>query len=151
MALDGSTITITDLAYAAGFVDGEGYVSVKRAGYLREGWSRHYRLYISVANTNPLVIDWFKAKFGGSIKRATKRENPTHKPCYSWIISAKSGALFLKLITPYLIIKKTQAELCLTFQTTIRKDLGTTRLPAEILEQREQFYQDVKLLNKKGV
>jgi len=151
MAYDGSSISHDDIVYAAGMLDGEGYVSVKKSFTSRDpNWSTHYRIYVSVANTYEPVILWFKNKFGGSIKYAQRgRVEIGHKPCYSWVISAKAAVLFLKLVRPYLIIKKEQADFCMAFQDTVTRT--GFRLSEDVLARREELYQNVKALNKKGI
>jgi len=56
--------------------------------------------------------------------------------------------MFLKLVKPYLIIKKDQAEVCLIFQATVKRD--GLRLTQDILDEREKLYQRTKELNKRG-
>ena len=149
MAFDESDIKHEDIVYAAGFLDGESHVAVKKSFTSRNpNWSTHYRIYVSVANTYKPVIEWFKMKFGGSIKFTARAKDTKHKDCYSWVISAKAAYLFLKLVKPYLIVKKEQADFCMSFQNTVQKT--GFKLDKETLNKRDELYHAVKQLNKRG-
>lgn len=98
-----------DLAYAAGFIDGEGCF------YIDKNW----KISISCSNTDKPIIEWLKRKFGGSIcKNATRINKPNHRRVYSWQIVANQAALLLNAIVPYLKIKTEQALILLAIQQT---------------------------------
>ena len=99
------------LAYAAGIVDGEGsicFTSPKGGNYPYHG------LRVSVTNTNEWLINWFWFSFGGKIY--IKPAHRGRKVCYQWQIWGKSALDFLKVIVPFLQIKRPQAELAIAFQ-----------------------------------
>ena len=106
----------TDLAYVAGIFDGEGCVC------LRINKGRYYSLDISVANTNEWLMQWLKFAFGGNFyaMQAKTRKAQNWKPCWRWTITGNKGSSFLKLILPYLRLKKPQAELAIKFQEARR-------------------------------
>ena len=89
------------LPYLAGLVDGEGSIKVDRSGCKNN---------IQVVNTDLRLISWIEKNFGGKViveKRATKRR----KTLYRWSMSRQQDVLvLLKLISPYLIIKRDKAE-----------------------------------------
>lgn len=51
----------------------------------------------------------------------------------------------LKLVLPYLINKRRQAELALEFQATKRK--GWEKVPAEVHARREEIHKELRALN----
>ena len=74
--------TVTDLAWAAGFIDGDGVISMyKRA----DRPVNEYRVVVRAMNTNRLALDKLKGMFGGSVHVMTKASN-THgwKPSFYW-------------------------------------------------------------------
>ena len=101
------------LAYAAGIIDGEGCI------YIEHAWSkkRRYRypfLNVSVRNTNEWICQWFKIQFGGVVYPFTPR-NPKWKVTWHWALSGHKAQEFLKLLLPYLQMKRPQAELAIQF------------------------------------
>ena len=102
-----------DLAYAAGFFDGEGSVGV----YWYKSVQR-FRCVLAVSNTDLNIIEWFRQHWGGStIKHKSARQ---HKQCYLWSCNSRPKmAEFLHDVLPYLREKRPQAELALRyFETT---------------------------------
>ncbi len=104
-----------DLAYMAGFFDGEGCINLAR----RTKRGKRCRIHISISNTNEWVIQWFHFNFGGSIVFEDRTsENPNWQNVWRWSITSGQQALrFLQAISPYLILKKPQAELAVKFQS----------------------------------
>ena len=148
MAVGDGAITIADLSYTAGIIDGEGSIMIKRSkGNRPNRPTPEYRVVISVTNTNRLLLEWLFKKFGGSIKHYAKQAFG-HKPCYTWTITAKSGIIFLRLIKPYVLLKGEQLETALLFQTSVG---GQPRLSTETLMFREECFQKARELNKRGV
>ena len=102
----------TDLAYAAGFFDGEGTLSIvktRQYGYIQ------YQLRVSACSTDEWACRRFQFMFGGRIRKRPGR-NPHHKTCWDWRISCREAGDFLKIVLPYLHIKRDRAEIALKFQ-----------------------------------
>lgn len=124
----------TDLAYVAGIVDGEGYIGISADHRNRYNSNRPcWRLRVSVTNTNEWLMQYLKFSFGGSI--SIKGGKGNKKPCYDWVLNRGHAAEFLKLILPYLRLKRPQAELAIKFQSNISK--STRRLTDEQFAIRE--------------
>jgi hypothetical protein len=108
----------TDLAYMAGFFDGEGCVQIHR-GFV-ENKQIKYWLEITIVQAKEegkQICEWFEFNFGGnSFKRKRERE------IYVWKIGARKAYNFLKQIYFYLRIKKKQVELVLEFQEKLNKN-----------------------------
>jgi len=105
-------ISITDAAYIAGIVDGEGTLSLSLSMPKRGGY--HFGVRVCVTNTNTSLLKYLKKRVGGSIQK-----KPSYKgllPCYRWQICHRGEVRqFLQLIYPYLIIKKRHAEIIMEF------------------------------------
>ncbi len=124
------------LAYAAGFLDGEGCFSVDKS----------YKIRISCANTNRPIIEWFQQTFGGSFcKNATRRRNPRHRRCYSWSIVANDAQQLLRAIVPFLKEKAEQALLLMFIQQTKTKG-GPGSVSSILLEERNYLVNHLKEL-----
>jgi len=122
----------TDLAYLAGIVDGEGYIGISADHRKRNPDRPCWRLKVAVTNTNEWLMQYLKFSVGGGII-VLKRKNP--KPCYQWEIRYGKAADFLKLILPYLRLKKPQAELAIKFQASMSE--STRKLTEGQLAVRE--------------
>ena len=97
------------LAYAAGFLDGEGCFTV----------GRHWKITVSCANTNRAVIEWFKATFGGTVSRSSRRRKANHRICWQWCVVSRGADRVCKWVAPYLKEKAPQALLLLSLQQTM--------------------------------
>ena len=105
-----SIATIEDLAYIAGFVDGEGTI-------YKAGGSGQWR--VSVPNTNEELIRWLQG-FGGNV-HAVAPIGISKKKIYRWVIQNEIGVLSLcNAIAPFMIIKKSLAIKAVT-ETTARR------------------------------
>jgi hypothetical protein len=111
----------SDAAYLAGFMDGEGSISIVKT----YGIKRHvngdkvknirFHLHMKIANTNRGVLDWICGKFGGQVY-AKKECSSQWKPRFDWVlIGNKNMERVLLAILPYLHIKHRQALIALEF------------------------------------
>ncbi len=135
-------INEVELAYIAGIFDGEGCISLPERHYPQT--ESTYSLVACVSNTNEWLLLYLKSIFGGSISV----RNDRNRPCWNWSLRHKKAGEFLKVIYPFLRIKKPQAEVAIRFQD--RKRMGmrflATRESNIALEQAEKIL--VSSLNK---
>lgn len=101
-----------DLAYLAGFFDGEGCISI---GKHRNNGKDFYELHILVAQKSRWILEWFKFNFEGKIFKHKKPEG-RQSEWFTWQVAAVKAASALKVLLPYLKLKKAEAELALKFQ-----------------------------------
>jgi hypothetical protein len=96
-----------EIAYAAGFIDGEGCVDYKATN--RGGWEYSY-IRLRVNNTNEEVLLWLEKKF--RVGSVTSRKVPIgNKPQWIWAVEGTPNVVsVLKLIEPYLIVKRKQVK-----------------------------------------
>lgn len=102
------------LAYLAGLVDGEGCIYVGKHFNHPQKKTR-YRLRLQVTNTNKIIPEIFQQEFGGWIYQHNPKDK-TWKVRYDWVISDKKAENVLKILLPYLLIKKQQVKLALTLR-----------------------------------
>ena len=105
----------TEIAYIAGFFDGEGCVRIKQAN---QGGNSYY-LIAHITNTNPVILKKVQDLFGGNTRVQEKGRN---KPIYNWYITSSEANDFLKTLQPFLIEKKSQAELGIKFHENKSND-----------------------------
>jgi hypothetical protein len=138
----------TDLAYLAGFIDGEGSICIftsRVRGYRRD----HLRL--DVYNTDEATLLWIQSTFGGrvhKVKQRAERVIMTWKQEYTWTAGPKHAAQVLKGCLPFLKGKRKQAELFIQHQATSNRN--GHRTPTDVLAVRDAIIEQLKSLNRRG-
>lgn len=131
------------LAWAAGFIDGEGWITIgMRAAY--KGRKSHYiRLGVNHVAPEPLHI--LHELFGGSLEKQTPHTVKGNRKLRTrWVINSQSAADTIKELLPYLQNKREVALLALEMQET----MGTTRrVTDEVYAKRVQIRERMKEIN----
>jgi hypothetical protein len=141
-------------AYIAGFVDGEGYLSI--VPYHHSVSNKiYYKTNIKVANTNKEIIEWLKAEFGGWIYVRKFASDKNYKDAYCWQMSGKNSIDFLMGIQPYLRIKRRQCELLLEksrieSSRNMKVSNDNREYSEDISNRIEEIYLELRRLNKRG-
>lgn len=145
-------MTDTDIAYIAGFFDGEGCVTITRNSPRGEKRFPTYSLKAQTVQTELSVLQWMQQKFGGSIVVTVKHDG--YRTAYRHCLSGDRAAVFIRTILPYLRIKRPQAELGLQFQdrihdTDMRKHGGRWSLTPDsiaslVLTERHAMYERMR-------
>lgn len=113
----------TTKAYAAGILDAEGCLSIRKQ--IRIDKPINFASAIIIQTTSKELSNWMKHHFGGSI-RFRKSVSDHWKDSFRWEIhNAVHGRRFLLQVLPYLRIKKKEAELLLKYYA-----LESARSPA---------------------
>jgi hypothetical protein len=134
-------------AYAAGYFDGEGTISIHRRRGKYE--KATFVLQLNVGSTDPEPLYWLYENFGGRVRGPLRRPKENHKPIYFWQTATSSAESFLKEIYPYLIVKKKQADVALKLRATLGK-MGE-RASEETIRQREELKAELSRLNRRGL
>jgi hypothetical protein len=116
--------TVLDMAYAAGFFDGEGSINIRNPGSSAK--STGCALAIHVAQASEASLIWLQQRWGGGV-RLTKRE----RPIWEWCLGSRSACLFLQDLLPFLIVKREQAVIAIDFQSH-KRNTGRRRDPEAI-------------------
>lgn len=85
--------TDLQLVYAAGLIDGEGSVCLRKTGRWR-------RPQISAGSTTPKLLEALKATFGGNIYPAAN--GTPQKPMFRWILNGDAAIVALQQLLPFL-------------------------------------------------
>lgn len=103
-----------DIAWAAGFFDGEGciHVHIRKAREHRRGYS--YQLTTTAAQITPIPLDKLKAIFGGKVYTLNST-GPNRRICYQWYLGGRSAIEFLRTVLPYLTVKHDEAMLAIQY------------------------------------
>jgi hypothetical protein len=103
-----------DHAWAAGFIDGEGCIAIKRRSK-----TNGYVLWVIVGQSGherPISLKRLAALYGGSVLPTTRDPRPGRKPRWSWTIASSQAELCLRLVLPFLTEKREQALLALEYR-----------------------------------
>lgn len=104
-------LSMTQRAYLAGIVDGEGTITLAKSTRSVGGITP----LLSVANTDMKLINWLSNNIGGKVSVKAK-PNERCKTGYRWYTCSVRDVLeLIKMVYPYLIIKKDNAEEVLSF------------------------------------
>jgi len=137
----------TIYAYTAGMIDGDGCISLrKKTSPGRRGYI--FGISVSVGSTDEWLCQWLKMQFGSAI-HAPRMKKSTWKQYYLWAIADKKAYELLKLVKPYLQIKRQQAEVCMLYQERRRNTGAGGKTNAEwALDEADKVL--MTKLNKKG-
>ena len=140
-----------ELAWAAGFFDGEGYVNIQRRHqkYKDKSYRGHY-LRVGINHVAPEPLYEMQRLFGGSLeKQDTKTVIGNRKPRHRWVTSSNSAKEALIKMLPYMKNKNKVAVLGIDFQNKVIGDLTKRpRITEENLELREWYKSEISRLNK---
>lgn len=110
-------VELANAIYLAGIVDADGCITYE--GVPKGGMSSQIRLLVT--NTSTDLVGWLMNNFGGNYhtRHYKNRHIFTHpttgkkyygnKDQYEWVLSSGHAIIVLKIILPYLIIKKERA------------------------------------------
>lgn len=101
-------ITNTDLAYAAGYIDGDGCFHISKQ-------SNKFITHFLITSTDKNILMWFRKKFEGTISHPKANKNPSHKTVYYFSQKKKRAVPFAESILPYLVEKRFEATIFIDF------------------------------------
>jgi len=160
-----SLMSKTTAAYVAGLIDGEGSISITRVkkSECTRGITHSCRIRITMSWKAKDLIYWLKNSFGGYISFRDRGQEKNSQDAYEWCISREKQVLpFILKVSPYLKLKKPQAELLRAFLKTftpfnessyiqnVKGKCRYTELKEEVFQLREKMFLQMKELNKKG-
>jgi hypothetical protein len=115
-----------ELAYIAGFFDGEGCVGIRKPSK-----TATHSAYATIGQNRPEVLRQIQVQFGGNLRYAPQNH------VWNYQLSARKAIAFLKAIEPYTIVKKQEILLVLQAfeEMTFNKKAG---VPKHLTELRER-------------
>jgi len=148
MAMQGNPREAVLLAYFAGILDGEGCIGIKK--YLPYGAKRSitYFVFISMGMQFKEVPMLFQKTFGGS---CNEERHSDKKSMWRWQAQGKEHvSAILRVLLPYLRVKKEQAEFalycCETWKLQERNGKNLLHISESELLKREDAYQKMRKL-----
>lgn len=139
------------LAWAAGFLDGDGYITIqdRKSKINGKEYTGYYvRVGACQANKSPLLE--LLSLFGGAIREKNSgpnREGYNRKQQWVWTLSTSQAKEALSQLIPFLIHKKEVALLAIEFQNTMQA--GTRKLSDETKTYRALLKNKIQAINSK--
>ena len=136
--------------YLAGFIDGEGYVSIRK---VKRGKYIEFKPMIVISNTNNLMLEQIKLFLNLKNKLAKRKMNCNHpkwKDSYHIYISNVPCLSLCKNILPFIIIKKEQVCNIIEFYNK-PKPRGVKGITKEEFDRRDKLVLSMNKLNKRGL
>ena len=111
-------MTALELAWMAGFFEGEGSVRINKPTHRNWG-----ALLVSVVNTDREIIEFFHHRWRGCFKKATGMR-PEQQDAWRWIIASRQAYTFLRAIQPFIRRSKVKERIAhaLWFQEQKKRD-----------------------------
>ena len=152
---DLSNVTPLDLAYLAGFIDGEGCFFIGHhinTSYCTGNRYPNYHCILKISNNCKEVLEWILKTFGGRITKFNV--NRMHdRNCFTYEIYMTGNLLtdITEMLIPYLRVKRPQAEVMLKMRKTFSRtgSCGPVKQAPHILELRAGFRQQMIQLNSR--
>lgn len=113
------------LAYLAGIIDADGYITVQRS--VHKG-SPYFGAKIGIAGTSREPHDLAASLWGGTVS-CYHPKNPSHKPQFQWSRSGRAAALIIEDLRPFLRIKTAQAEIAIDVEAHVEEGRGDDPYP----------------------
>lgn len=137
-------------SYAAGLIDGEGYI-----GIIKDNSNRSYNLRVQVTMSDKglSALERMKDKYGGSISKDNKATNRVRQ-AYGWTVTGRKAVELLRIIQPDSMVKKEVIDIALRYWSLIeranKKPNGQVEWTPE-LEAKASYYQElIKEKNRRG-
>jgi len=134
--------SVAECAYAAGFFDGEGSISIRPPSR-----TCGYRLTVSVTQTLQGPLLWLRERWGGYLRQNPSNLKRGQSMAWTLQLSTQEALHFLSHIRPYLLVKAEEADVGMAFQQ--RKRNGR-RLTADLIAQDRADKEHLTLLKQRS-
>lgn len=138
-------MTDTELAWAAGVLEGEGSIRINKPTRRNMG-----ALLVTVTSTDTDMIVPFVRWWPACMLRQPKVK-AHHRHAYVWVAAARTAAAFLRAVRPFIRTARIREkiELALEFQEQKSSSHAVNRTP-EYLARQIDYYERMRALNVKG-
>ena len=121
-----------DYWYAAGFIDGEGCITVRQSPGTRnhKTWNPSMYVSVTISQADPYgwMLEWFAERWGGALRKKFRRPSASarERDAWEWTVVGHGAYRLLDGVRPMLKIKGPQADNALRLRD-LRKDYGRGR------------------------
>lgn len=142
--------SVSDTAYIAGIIDGEGCIGIYY------GKDKGYFVQLTIVNTNKELLDWLGQRLHANSVKSLKDKRPRNKQSFSLTVDRMRAFEVLTRVRGLLIVKRKQVDLALEFKEwqnarkTDKSGCGHRAYSEEELQICRNFANQSKILNRKG-
>jgi hypothetical protein len=137
-----------EIAYIAGFFDGEGHCGLASGTVKRLHHNRSYQPNVKIVNTNQQVLLDISKTIGLGYLDSGKQQKEHWKRSYALWFPQDHIVKFLRMVLPHLRLKLRQAELLIEFCETLKAE--SKQLTEEQITRRREIYNELAALNQRG-
>ena len=122
-----NSLSVAEIAYIAGLIDGEGTI-----GIYRQTGTKSFHLKVLITNCSPALFDWLRPRFGGGIGHG-KKNRPWHRQVYQVVLQQRAAVDMIQLCRPYLVIGRRVSDSELSKRLRYFEEMS--RLNSELREE----------------
>lgn len=115
----------TTLAYLAGVIDSDGYITIHRS--TRKGVT-YFAARIGITGTRPEPHRLAAGLWGGKVSKHVPK-NPSHRVQYQWSRTGDGAIVPILAVRPWLLVKAEQARIALELQEHVIQGRGDDPFP----------------------
>lgn len=139
-------MTEAELAWAAGFFDGEGSVGIyPRIQYQKGVRYAGWRLTARLAGCRQASIGRFASIVGNGSVRCEGRRTRRDRRIWMWCSFNAHVETALRQLLPFLVVKREQVELAIEFRATVG-NRGSRGTPPEVLSRQAEMADAMKAM-----
>lgn len=142
-----SSSSLTD-SYAAGLIDGEGYIGIQCAG-----GSYQVRLKVMMTDKGLPALKRMERHYGGTV-RFSKAQTRTDREAYTWRLTGRAATAVIEKVLPQLRVKRDAAVIALQFQMMVdaspRRSNKTAVWTDEMRTRAGEFRRRIQEANRRG-
>jgi len=135
--------------YAAGLIDGEGYIGIQETG-----GSFQVRLKIAMTDKGKPALDQMARIYGGNITYS-KGRGSNRRDVYEWRLTGEKAAHVIRQVKPYLLVKAEAAEVALSFQlmleTADKLRNGRRKWTSDMRIKAKELRRRIQEANRRGI
>lgn len=143
----------SDLAYAAGFIDADGHISINRSSCRVLPTGQTFSLKIAAVGVDIEPLHFLRSLLGGSINSRGPRSGNLigTLPIHQWYVNGARAAWVAQRILTYLKIKKQQAQALIDYQSgTWHGSPRNPRMPDDERKRRMELANFVRARNARA-
>ncbi|RQZ08946.1 hypothetical protein DF105_01205 [Burkholderia stagnalis] len=118
-------VPTTTLAYLAGIIDGDGYVTITHS---TRGGREYFAPQVGISGTMRAPHDLAASIWGGSVYRYLPK-NENHRPQFQWQRQGAAAITCIAAIYPYLLLKQEHALLAMELWETVEEARSDDSFP----------------------
>lgn len=137
-----------DDSYAAGLIDGEGYIGISHT----QADTYTIRVAVSMVTKTTSILTQLQQRYGGRMDNQPP-QGPNNAAKVRWTVEGAEASACLERVSPLLILKVGQAQLCLTLYSQIQANKtakGRKHWDDDLRAQGEIAKRRIQELNSRG-